>query len=274
MLLKKSTGQVDGFVVEESTAGGHNAPPRGKTQLSADGQPIYGPRDVVDYEAIRKLGLPLWLAGSYATAERVVEALRIGAAGVQVGTAFAYCQESDLAPDIKQRVLAASRAGRADVFTDPVASPTGFPFKVVQLEGTLSEQRVYQERTRLCDLGYLRHAFKRADGSLGWRCSAEPVDDYLRKGGEEEDTCGRKCICNALMANIGLGQLLRDGDTEKPLVTSGNDVADVARFLPAGAATYSAADVIQCLLKDVAAREPRGSSAQSSQGLKMSEVSS
>ena len=41
----------------------------------------------------------------------------------------------------------------ARVFTDPLASPTGFPFKVLGLEGTLSEPAVYARRERLCDLG-------------------------------------------------------------------------------------------------------------------------
>ena len=47
-LAKKSTGHVDGFVVETETAGGHNAPPRGPMQLTANGEPIYGPRDLPD----------------------------------------------------------------------------------------------------------------------------------------------------------------------------------------------------------------------------------
>jgi len=252
MLVKKSNGRVDGFVVEGHTAGGHNAPPRGRMQLTLDGQPIYGDRDIPDLAAIRALGLPFWLAGSYGEPERVVEAIAAGAAGVQVGTAFAYCEESDLEVDLKQRVLAASRAGRAEVFTDAVASPAGFPFKVVQVEGTLSQRSVYHERSRVCDLAYLRHAFKKANGAIGWRCPAEPVADYVRKGGDENDTCRRKCICNALMANIGLGQqLLRDGEREMPLITSGDDVADVARFLKAGDRSYSALDVIEYLLSGV-----------------------
>ncbi|MFV1968722.1 MAG: nitronate monooxygenase [Pirellulaceae bacterium] len=251
VLVKKSTGRVDGFVVEGPTAGGHNAPPRGQMQLSPEGEPVYGDRDVPNLEAIRALGLPFWLAGSYAERERVAQALRSGAAGVQVGTAFAYCEESDLDPDLKRQVLDASRAGEARIFTDPIASPTGFPFKIVQMEGTLSDEVVYEERTRICNLAYLRHAYKKVDGSLGWRCPAEPVADYLLKGGEEEDTRGRKCICNALMANIGLGQLRGGSEQEIPLITSGDDVANVARFLKTGARSYRAADVIGYLLNKV-----------------------
>jgi nitronate monooxygenase len=250
MLARKASGQVNGFVVEAPTAGGHNAPPRGALQLSVDGEPVYGERDVPDLEAIKALGLPFWLAGSYAEPQRVTEALRLGAAGVQVGTAFAYCEESGIDRTLKDRVLAMSRAGAARVFTDPIASPTGFPFKVVQMEDTHSDAATYEKRTRICDLSYLRHAYKKPDGTLGWRCSSEPVKDYVGKGGDEEDTRGRKCVCNGLMANIGLGQTQRGGEREKPLITSGDDVADVARFLEPGASSYSAADVIAYLLRD------------------------
>jgi NAD(P)H-dependent flavin oxidoreductase YrpB (nitropropane dioxygenase family) len=248
MLARKVESKVDGFVVEASTAGGHNAPPRGKAQLTENGEPVYGERDLPDYEVIRDLGLPFWLAGSRAEPEAIAEAIGIGAAGVQVGTAFAYCEESGFSADVKRRVLELSRQGRARVFTDPVASPTGFPFKVVEMSGTLSDPDIYRDRDRICDLGYLRVAYERDDGTLGWRCPAEPVDDYVAKGGAEEDTVGRKCLCNALMASIGLGQIQRSGVRELPLVTSGDDVADVARFLPEGADTYTAADVIDYLL--------------------------
>ena len=249
MLARESSGQVNGFIIEGPTAGGHNAPPRGRLQLSAEGEPIYGERDVPDLEAIRALGLPFWLAGSYAEPARVAEALRLGAAGVQIGTAFAYCEESGLDQELKARVLAMSRTGRARVFTDPIASPTGFPFKVLQMEGTCSDSTNYEKRARICDLSYLRHAYKKADGTLGWRCPSEPVEDYVRKGGKEEDTRGRKCVCNGLLANIGLGQIHR-GELERPLITSGDDVATVARFLKPDARSYSASDVIEYLLGD------------------------
>jgi NAD(P)H-dependent flavin oxidoreductase YrpB (nitropropane dioxygenase family) len=255
MLARKSTGEVDGFVVEGSTAGGHNAPPRGPMRLSGNGEPIYGVRDIPDLPAMRALGRPFWLAGSCAEPQHLLAAIRAGAAGVQVGTAFAYCEESGLDPDLKRRVLEASQDHDSAVFTDPVASPTGFPFKVVQLKGTMSDDTDYEQRARTCDLGFLRQAFKKANGELGWRCSAEPVADYVAKGGAEADTCGRKCLCNALMASIGLGQIQRHGEREKPLVTSGNDVTTIARFLRPGADSYSALRVIECLLDNIDAAQ-------------------
>lgn len=248
-LARKSNGQVDGFVIEGDVAGGHNAPPRGPMQLSASGEPVYGPRDVPDLAKFRELGLPFWLAGSYARPERLAEALGVGAAGIQVGTAFAFCDESGVEPALKREAIRASRAGTARVFTDPVASPTGFPFKVVGMPGTLSEADVYAARERICDLGGLRQPYRKADGTLGYRCAAEPVADFVRKGGEAADTPGRKCLCNALAATVGLGQT-RAGVEEAPLVTAGNEVADLARMVPAGMERYSAADVIRYLRSD------------------------
>lgn len=245
-LAKKSNGRVDGFVVEGDVAGGHNAPPRGPLQLSPGGEPVYGPRDVPDLVKIRELGLPFWLAGSYARPEKLAEALQLGAAGIQVGTAFAFCEESGIDPALKLEAIRASRAGMTRVFTDPAASPTGFPFKVLKVPGTLSEAEVYAARHRVCDLGGLREVYRKADGTVGYRCPAEPVGDYVRKGGNAADTVGRKCLCNGLAATVGLGQL-RAGAAEQPLVTAGDEAADLVRLVPAGAESYRAEDVIRYL---------------------------
>jgi len=239
---------VDGFVVEGETAGGHNAPPRGPLQLSARGEPVYGPRDVPELDKIRALGLPFWLAGSYGQPGRLAEAIRLGAAGIQVGTAFAFCEESGISPGLKQRALQLSREGTLRVFTDPVASPTGFPFKVLEVGGTLSEAAQYEARTRICDLGYLRHPYRKPDGTLGYRCPAEPVEDYLKKGGTLADTRGRKCVCNGLGATVGIGQIRSGPDPELALMTAGDDAAHLVRYLQPGRDSYTAADVVHHLL--------------------------
>jgi NAD(P)H-dependent flavin oxidoreductase YrpB (nitropropane dioxygenase family) len=131
------------------------------------------------------------------------------------------------------------------VVTDPEASPTGFPFKVLQLDGTLSEAAVYQARARRCDLGYLRESYRRPDGRIGYRCPGEPVADYLRKGGSVQDTRGRKCICNGLLATAGLAQE-REAGAEPPIVTAGAGLLEISRLLR-GRQSYSAADVIEYL---------------------------
>jgi nitronate monooxygenase len=248
VLSRKSTGAIAGFVIEGPLAGGHNAPPRGQMQLTSDGQPIYGPRDVINVEAIRKIGLPFWLAGWYGSAEGVQKALAAGATGVQVGTAFALCTESGMVPEFRRTLILKSLAGTARVFTDPVASPTGFPFKVAEMEGTLSDEAVYLQRKRVCDLGFLRQTYRREDGGIGYRCAAEPVAAYLAKGGKLEDTVGRKCLCNSLTANIGIPQRLSDGTYEKALITLGDDLVNIGRFCKSGNPDYSARHVVETLL--------------------------
>jgi nitronate monooxygenase len=247
-MLRRASGRVDGLVIESPTAGGHNAPPRGKLQLNAAGEPVYGERDHVNIEELRALGVPFWLAGGYGNAEKLREAVLQGAAGIQVGTAFAFSAESGMRADLKATLMAQAKVGAGEVFTDPLASPTGFPFKVAQLEGTASAFPIYQERRRVCDLGYLREPYMASDGHLGYRCAAEPVANYVAKGGKIEDTVGRKCLCNALLANVGHAQTRRDHTIEPSLVTVGDDLNTIASFLPPGQDTYSAADVVASLL--------------------------
>ena len=248
MLMRRASGSVEGFVVEGPSAGGHNAPPRGQLRLTEDGQPVYGPRDVVNIAAMRKTGLPFWLGGACGSPEALRAALAEGAAGVQVGTPFALCTESGLLPETRRALIRKALAGRAKVFTDPLASPTGFPFKVAQLEGTLSEREVYEARRRVCDIGYLLEAYQRPDGTVGHRCASEPVAAFAAKGGNTEDTAGRKCICNGLFADIGLGQALAGGAREPGIVTLGDDVANVGRFCTPENIDYTAADVVRVIL--------------------------
>jgi nitronate monooxygenase len=169
---------------------------------------------------------------------------------VQVGTAFAFSEESGLRHDLKKMLVGQAAEGSAAVFTDPVASPTGFPFKVAQLAGTYSDPGVAAARARVCDLGYLREAYWTEDGKVAYRCAAEPESSFLAKGGKVDETVGRKCLCNALLANIGHPQTRPDGVAEPPLVTVGDDVNRVAAFLKPGQDTYRAADVVNTLLRE------------------------
>jgi NAD(P)H-dependent flavin oxidoreductase YrpB (nitropropane dioxygenase family) len=238
----------DGFVVEGPRAGGHSAPPRGKVVLDEDGDPVYGPKDEADLAKIAEVGLPFWLAGAYSTPERLAEALANGAAGVQVGTLFALSAESGLRPDLRGQLLANLADGSLVVRNDALASPTGFPFKIAELSDTLSDPAVYGARQRICDLGYLRTPAERPDGSVSYRCASEPAHMYLKKGGQAPDLQGRKCLCNALMANVGAAQVRQDGYVEEAAVTLGQDLDGaraLASRLPGG---WTAAQAIDWLV--------------------------
>ncbi len=239
----------DGFVVEGPNAGGHNAPPRGRAALDLDGQPVYGPRDEVDLDKMSDLGVPFWLAGGYASPERLREAHAGGAQGIQVGSAFALCRESDLDSSLKQELIDRWFEGALEVHTDLAASPTGFPFKVARLPGTVSDPALYAARRRSCDVGYLRVPYRTASGGIGYRCAAERPGAFVRKGGRAEEVEGRRCLCNGLIAAIGLGQRRGGGKVEPPLVTIGKDLTFLAKVTAnAGGTTYTARDVVEYLL--------------------------
>lgn len=244
MMARKASGRVDGFIVEGPTAGGHNAPPRGAMKLDESGEPIYGDRDAVDLDVLCELGLPFWLAGGAGHPDRLREALAVGAQGIQVGTLFAYCNESGFTADVKRAVLDSVVRGELVIRTDPRASPTGYPFKVVQLSGPNEPPPA---RDRICDMGGLRVAYATPEGKVGYRCPAEPIDAYVEKGGAIEDTEGRQCLCNALMSVIGQPQVRKSGAVEPPLITSGDDLAAMGQFLD-GRTQYSAQSVLDWLV--------------------------
>lgn len=250
-LLKRATGEINGFVIEMPTAGGHNAPPRKKGNFNEAGEPIYTDKDAVKVESIAAMGLPFWLAGGYGHPDRLQEALDLGAQGVQVGTAFAFCDEAGMTEAVKHQVIRAAQAGTVRVFTDPKASPTGFPFKVVQLDHTVAAEDVYQARQRVCDIGYLRQLYRDENGKLLYRCASEPIKAYLRKGGTMEETVGRKCLCNHLGAAAGFAQVRKGDYVEPEIVTSGDDLVNLADFVPEGQDHYSAADVLARLLEAI-----------------------
>lgn len=241
---KLAPGLVTGWIVEGPIAGGHNAPPRSKAYDTA-GNPVYDERDVANLDRVAALGYPFYLAGGYGSPEKLKEALLQGAAGIQVGSLFSLTDESGYPAAYKRMLIKKIHAGATTIRTDGRISSTGFPFKVVEVKDTLGMPQHYDERIRICDLGYLQQAYVDEKDRLLVRCPAEPVETYLKKDGNAEDTERRGCLCNALMANIGLGQLQKEG-RERPLFTAGDDLV----HLPLGSVehpSYTAEDVIQYL---------------------------
>jgi nitronate monooxygenase len=232
-LVKKGSGSVEGFVVEHYDAGGHNAPPRREG--------VYGERDICNLEKLAPLGKPFWLAGGCATPERFKAAKALGARGIQVGTAFACCDESGALPEVKLDVIERYRSGTLKVITDFKASPTGYPFKrLVPIEGEAPDA------CRVCDLGYLRHVYEKEDGTVAYRCPAAPVKRFIANGGTEAETEGKHCLCNGLMATVGMGQV-RDGETIPPLITFGENLSFLDDVLKPDETSYTAKQLLEHL---------------------------
>jgi len=246
-LSRNDVTKPDGFIVEHWMAGGHNAPPRRKVETESG----FGPLDEVNFEKMKAVGLPFWLAGGRATPGAVKQAFELGAQGVQVGTLFALSNDSGLLPKYREQMLDAARKGNLKVKTDHRASPTGFPFKVVQLPGTVGDESVYKARPRLCDLGYLRSSKLDETGKATYTCAAEPESPFLKKGGQEEELAGRMCLCNGLLAAVGLGQERPDGYKEAPLLTLGATTSDVEDMLKTNPDGWDASEVVARLMSAV-----------------------
>jgi nitronate monooxygenase len=236
MLIQKlPSGSIYGFVVEEPTAGGHNAPPRNKLD--------YGEKDYVDYKKLSELGLPFWIGGGYASPGALNRAMQMGASGIQAGSIFALSEESGMNPSIRREVRRLGFRDELKVRTDMRISPTGFPFKVIELAGTISESSVYESRSRICNIGGLVSLYEKEDGKIGRRCAAEPVDKFLRKGGKIEETIGRGCLCNGLFSTAS-----KNSDFEPMVVTIGDDVSFLKRLMADEDSTYTVREAISYLL--------------------------
>ena len=244
MTKKLPVGSIAGFVIELPTAGGHNAPPRDKdTPFNEKGEPVYGPRDEGAFDKLRDLGIPFWVGGSFASPEGLARAKALGAVGIQAGSIFALSEDSGMLPALRKEIRRRGFRGELVVHTDPKASPTGFPLKVVQLPGTLSSSEICAARERNCDLCLLRIPYERPDGAIGFRCPAEPVDNYVDKGGKPEDAIGRCCICNGLMSTVGIGD-----PGEPPIITLGDNVSFLRRLMSDEDAPYSTTNATAYLL--------------------------
>lgn len=219
------------FVLEHYAAGGHNAPPRNKV--------AFGEADDINgyFDKVLGMGVPVYVAGAFehgGTRKDFEYWTGRGAYGIQVGSRFALSHESGLRPDLKEQVVAANAEGSSEVETDLVLSPTGYPFKVVKLPGTLSDTEVYHSRTRICNRGYLLTGKieTRDDGTEEevYLCPSMPERQYAHLGGHAEDLDGRICLCNALLSTAGFYT-----DKEKPLVTLGVSGKQTVESLPARA---------------------------------------
>lgn len=248
----------DGFIIEHHAAGGHNANPLGPLTKDALGQPVYGANDEADISAIRAIGKPFWMAGGEASNPSLQEALAAGASGVQVGTVFALSEESGMKPEYRSAILAALRDGveDAELVHTTTHSPTGFSFKVAQLPETLSEDEVYANRPRICDIGMLQQlGFGKPDEdgarTLFRRCPAGPINTFLKNRGQERNTEDRRCLCNGLLACVGLGQVHEahgERREEPAIVTLGNHLDGVRRLSRHGQTHYHVEDVVADIL--------------------------
>jgi len=98
--LKAIDAGVDAIVAEGFEAGGHN----GKEETTT----------MCLVPEIRKIcKIPLIAAGGIASGEAMLAAMSLGADGVQIGSAFAVCEESSAHPSFKEKILSCKEGATA-----------------------------------------------------------------------------------------------------------------------------------------------------------------
>jgi NAD(P)H-dependent flavin oxidoreductase YrpB (nitropropane dioxygenase family) len=177
---------------------------------------------------------------------------------VQTGSVFALAEESGMQPAYRSAILHELRNGTDDALLvrTTLFSPTGFAFKVVQLKATLAEQEVFEHRRRICDIGLLQQIGLSTPSDSGarhlfQRCAAAPIEGYIHKRGLKRNTEERRCLCNGLLACVGLGQVkeLHGERLEEPaIVTLGDHLEGVRRLSRQGQTHYWAKDVVADIL--------------------------
>ena len=258
----KAVPDADGHVYEREIGGGHSAPCR-SGELTPRGEPKYGEKDAMDLDKLKRtldknelvngFRQAFWFAGGYAN--KLEEAKRLGAVGVQVGSLFEWCRQSGLTQELRERGIDVIMDETLDevvdgrivyraVFKDPRVSTSGFPFNVLQLPRTLSEREIYNARTRGCELGYLAELYlNKDDNRVHLRCPGERIENYIRKGGKIEDTVGRGCLCSSLVTDLGLGS-----PGEMPLITQGSDLSAIRATIKHNGRDYGVKEAIDYIL--------------------------
>jgi len=229
--FEKKPDDTDLYIVENKQAAGHNAPPRKRPQ------PEW--QEEKDIDEIISHEKPVYLAGNQASREKYLAARARGAQGVQVGTAFAFCDDSEFEEWLRRKARRMAYNQELEIKTDPLASPTKFLFKVAQIPWTQSEEIVRETRDRACSACALRVPLQKGE-KIAYQCPAGPEQDFKDNGGDPEDLKGKVCLCNALLCAVDLVD-------DIPIVTAGN--TDLVRGLMDGPdGSYTAEDVIRAIL--------------------------
>jgi NAD(P)H-dependent flavin oxidoreductase YrpB (nitropropane dioxygenase family) len=226
---KKYSASPFAFVLENHAAGGHNAPPRNKSTFSEQD-------DIETYfDKVLSLEIPIYAAGNFkggGTREEFQNWISKGAYGLQIGSRFALCEESGMREDLRKQILEKNQQDGVDIKTDMNASPTGYPIKIAQLPGTISDEAIHQARKRVCNKKYLvrSHFQEQPDGSQKetYICAAMSPEEYSRLGGDPSETEGKVCLCNGLLSTAGYYQ-----EVENAVVTLGEHGKEITHSLHA-----------------------------------------
>jgi nitronate monooxygenase len=198
----------DAVVLEGPLAGGHLGFKFDDIALESNKlENLFPP---VKEVSLRHGGFPVIVAGGIYTHNDIVQFLRMGADGVQMGTRFLVTEESSATPAYKQAVIDATKE---DILVaHKPGSPCGLPFMVLKTS-PMFRSALERKRKPQCDKGYV--LTRNGDGKYT-RCVAK------------DDNETSFCICNGLLSSAGYNP-----QAEEPLYTVGVNGYRVDRILSA-----------------------------------------
>ena len=127
--------------------------------------------------------------------DKVKEAVELGAAGVQVGTAFAFSEESGMRQDLKTDTAGAGYGRHREGVYRSAGVAHGISVQSCAACRVRIPMRAWRTPEPGCAISAISASRMRLTSEkIGYRCSAEPVANYVAKGGKIEDTVGRKCL--------------------------------------------------------------------------------
>lgn len=203
---EKLSYRPDAVVLEGPLAGGHLGFRLEDVMLESNKLENLLPpvKDV----AMKYGDFPVIVAGGIYTHNDIVQFLKSGASGVQMGTRFLATEESSATPEYKQAVINA-KEGDIILASNP-GSPCGLPFRVIK-QSPMYVSAIKLLRRPKCDKGYVLQ--KDRDGNYTI-CPAKDSNE------------SHFCICNGLLSSAGYNP----GD-EEPLYTVGSNACRVEKIV-------------------------------------------
>lgn len=191
----------DAFVVEGPLAGGHIAwrDPNEAMDPSQKLENLLS--EVFEICTKWKLDIPVIAAGGVYTHQDILNYIRLGCGGVQMGTRFLATHESGANLEYKQMLVSCTEED-IELASKP-GSPCGMLFRVLK-QSPFYQEALRRERAPKCDKGYLLNK------------------GFCPSKYENEKTF---CICNGLLSSVDLNP------QEKNLYTVGHNAFRISKIV-------------------------------------------
>ncbi len=196
----------DAVVLEGPLAGGHLGFKMDQIDLESNRlENLFPP---VKDMAMKYGNIPVIVAGGIYTHEDILDFIKQGADGVQMGTRFLATEESSASEKYKHAVVISK--DEDIIVADKPGSPCGLPFRVIK-QSPMYVSALSRLREPKCDKGYV--LLKDAEGKFS-RCPAKESNE------------NHFCICNGLLSSADYNP-----EKEEPLYTVGTNASRVQKII-------------------------------------------